>query len=47
MELRGQVLIKELEQQGFFLALDGRMLNELSVQELEREKVRLPEVIQL
>ncbi|MFZ4452065.1 Fur-regulated basic protein FbpA [Salibacterium aidingense] len=47
MELRRQALIKELEQKGFFLAIDGRLLNELSIQELEREKIRLPEVMQL
>ncbi|SFP17859.1 Fur-regulated basic protein FbpA [Salibacterium halotolerans] len=46
-ELRRQVIIKELEQQGFFLALDGRLLNELTVSELEREKVRLPELMEV
>ncbi|MGY4689315.1 Fur-regulated basic protein FbpA [Salibacterium sp. K-3] len=47
MELRRQVLIKELEQQGYFLALDGRLLSELTVSELERERVRLPELMEV
>ncbi|MFD2625770.1 Fur-regulated basic protein FbpA [Salibacterium salarium] len=41
------MLIKELEQKGFFLAMDGRTLQELTVSELEREKIRLPEVMRL
>ncbi|WP_170840923.1 Fur-regulated basic protein FbpA [Salibacterium halotolerans] len=47
MELRRQVIIKDLEQKGFFLALDGRLLNELTVSELERERVRIPEVMEV
>ncbi|MFB5664041.1 hypothetical protein [Alteribacillus sp. HJP-4] len=43
MELKRQVIIKELEEKGFLLAIDGRFLNQLTLQELERELVRFPE----
>lgn len=44
MELRRQVIIQELQRKRFYLARDGRLLQELSLQELERERVRLPEL---
>ncbi|WP_158738650.1 hypothetical protein [Alteribacillus sp. YIM 98480] len=44
MELRRQVLLQELQEQGFYLAIDGRLLSELSLEELEIERVRLPEL---
>lgn len=43
MELRRQVLLQELHLKGFYEATDGRLLRELSVEELSLEKVRLEE----
>ncbi|WP_088033483.1 Fur-regulated basic protein FbpA [Evansella clarkii] len=44
MLLRRAILIQELERQGFFEARDGRPLRKLTLQELEVEYVRLPEL---
>lgn len=47
MELRRQVLLQELRQLNFYLAVDGRLLTQLSLRELEKERVRLPELREL
>lgn len=44
MELRRQVILQELHKLGFFESRDGRMLKRLTLQELELERVRLPEL---
>lgn len=44
MELRRQCIIQELNRKNFYEARDGRMLGKLSLEELEVERVRLPEV---
>ncbi|SDI18360.1 hypothetical protein SAMN05192534_12424 [Alteribacillus persepolensis] len=46
MELRRQVLLQELQKQSFYVAHDGRLLRELSLEELETERVRLPEIME-
>ncbi|MCR6111778.1 hypothetical protein HXA35_15625 [Bacillus sp. A301a_S52] len=47
MELRRQILLQELKQKNLYLARDGRLLDQLTLQELEVERVRLPEIIAL
>ncbi|WP_083465533.1 Fur-regulated basic protein FbpA [Thalassobacillus sp. C254] len=44
MELRRQYLIDELEKQGFYESREGKPLRSLSLQEIECEYVRLPEL---
>ncbi|WP_157049671.1 Fur-regulated basic protein FbpA [Thalassobacillus sp. C254] len=44
MELRRLCLINELEKQGFYESRDGKSLRKLSLQELECEAIRLPEL---
>lgn len=43
-EFHRQSIIRDLQRQRFFLARDGRLLSELSLEELQVEKVRLPEL---
>ncbi|SDI87748.1 Fur-regulated basic protein FbpA [Alteribacillus bidgolensis] len=44
MELRRQHLIQELQKKGFYRSSDGRLLNELTLEELEKERIRLPKI---
>lgn len=43
MELRRQTLLQELRLLKFYVSRDGRLLTQLSLQELETERYRLPE----
>ncbi|WP_171051833.1 hypothetical protein [Alteribacter natronophilus] len=40
MELRRQIIIQELNREGVFETEDGRIITQLSLQELELEKCR-------
>ncbi|WP_078428789.1 Fur-regulated basic protein FbpA [Alkalihalobacterium alkalinitrilicum] len=43
MQLRKAVLIQELQLSGHYIAFDGRLLSQLTLDELEREKVKFIE----
>ena len=47
MLLRKAIIIQELERKGFYESRDGRNFNDLSLQDLEIERVRLPELKEL
>ncbi|WP_209121539.1 Fur-regulated basic protein FbpA [Alkalihalobacillus sp. BA299] len=43
MQLRKAILIQEMQLQGHYVAFDGRLLSQLTLDELEREKVKFDE----
>ncbi|MBU9711095.1 hypothetical protein [Evansella tamaricis] len=44
MQLRRAVIIQELERQGIFETAEGKPLTSLSLNELEKARIRLPEL---
>ena len=45
MELRRQVLIQELQLQGRYVTDDGRIISQLTLNELETEKVKFDDKV--
>lgn len=43
--LRREVILNELAQQGLYIAMDGRLLKDLTADELEVESERIQELL--
>ncbi|GAK05632.1 hypothetical protein JCM19037_4145 [Geomicrobium sp. JCM 19037] len=46
-QLRKALIIQEMHSQQLYLSRDGRLFHELSLNELETERVRVPELMEL